>query len=195
MSMICCLRYVDDNEINRLLKEPKYIYEFVFGKPSPVKQRSFLSRLFTRKQKQESESESPEWVLSAEKIEADLDKAWHGIHFILTGTDWEVEEPWCYLVTGGETIGDVDVGYGPARALWAEDVRKFAESLEKIDTKKLRERFDPQKMMELDIYPTIWDRDPVEDDTLGYLIEYFHILRSFVKRAAEKGKGLIIYIC
>src|SRR5574339_1168659 len=34
----------------------------------------------------------------------DLDKAWQPLHFLLTGTAWEGEEPACYLVRGGEEL-------------------------------------------------------------------------------------------
>jgi len=185
---------VDDDEIERLLAEPKYIYEFLYGKQAAVRP-GFITRLIGRKVDESEESKAPEWVKEAERVEADLDKAWHGIHYLLTGTDWEGEEPWCYLVKGGEEIGDIDVGYGPARGVRQEQVRQFLEALDGINPENLRKRFDAEKMMELDIYPTIWDRDPQEDDTLGYLIEYFHILRSFVHRAVEREKGLIIYLC
>src|SRR5687768_15824950 len=30
--------------------------------------------------------------------ELDLDKAWHGLHFLFTGTEWEGDEPACFLV-------------------------------------------------------------------------------------------------
>lgn len=40
-----------------------------------------------------------------------LDKAWHGLHFLFTGTAWEGDPPLNFLVSGGREIGDVDVGY------------------------------------------------------------------------------------
>jgi hypothetical protein len=47
-------------------------------------------------------------------------------------------------------------------------------------------------MMKKDIYPTIWDADPEEDDALGYLIEYYGELKEFIRSAAEKGLGLVV---
>ncbi len=47
----------------------------------------------------------------------DIDKAWHGLHFIFTGSDWSGGFPEGFLVTCGKAVGDVDVGYGPARFL------------------------------------------------------------------------------
>ncbi len=49
-------------------------------------------------------------------------------------------------------------------------------------------------MMTKGIYPEIWDRDPKEDDTLGYLMEYVGILRGFLAQASSEGRGLVVYL-
>jgi len=43
----------------------------------------------------------------------DIDKAWHSIHFLLTGAAWEADG----LIFGGTEIGEDgdDWGYGPPR--------------------------------------------------------------------------------
>ena len=46
----------------------------------------------------------------------DLDKAWHCIHFMLTGSTYDVTQPLGGAVLGGDGVGD-DLGYGPARIL------------------------------------------------------------------------------
>ena len=46
----------------------------------------------------------------------DLDKAWHGIHFLLTGSAWETTPGAGESVLGGDPVGP-DRGYGPARLL------------------------------------------------------------------------------
>jgi hypothetical protein len=53
-------------------------------------------------------------LLEEEAGEVGLDKARHGIHFLLTGSAWDVQEPPCHSVRGGEEVGDVDVCYGGA---------------------------------------------------------------------------------
>jgi hypothetical protein len=125
--------------------------------------------------------------------EVDLDKAWHGIHFLLTRSAWEGPEPLCYLLQGGEDVGDVDVGYGPARALRARDVADFSAAVAKISSEEFRSRFDPDALKAAEIYPDIWDRDPAKDDALGYLTEYFELLQSVLADCAAEGKGLLIY--
>ncbi|MGE3908388.1 MAG: DUF1877 family protein, partial [Chloroflexota bacterium] len=46
----------------------------------------------------------------------ELEKNWHALHWLLTGSKWEGEPPLNFIVLGGAGIGDVDVGYGAARA-------------------------------------------------------------------------------
>lgn len=50
-------------------------------------------------------------------------------------------------------------------------------------------------MMRDDVYPNIWDRDPEEDDALGYLIEYFDRLKAFCARTSASGRGLVVRFC
>ena len=125
--------------------------------------------------------------------ELDIDKAWHGLHFLLTGTEWGGEPPLDFIASGGREVGDEDVGYGPARALTSAQVREIAAALEPITPEELATRFDPERMMKLDIYPGIWDRDP-EEDTLGYLLEYFAALTAFVRRGADADCGMLVYL-
>jgi hypothetical protein len=134
------------------------------------------------------------WQPTSGGEELDLDKSWHGIHFLLTGTAYEGEPPLDFIVRGGVEIDGADVGIGPARAMKSDDVRPVADAIERLPADELRERFDPERMLEEGIYPDIWDRDPAEDDTLGYLIEHYAELRAFVRRAADRDDGLIITI-
>ena len=53
----------------------------------------------------------------------DIDKAWHAIHFLLNGQTWEGTGALYDAVLGGHVLGEVDVGYGPARCLSASEVR------------------------------------------------------------------------
>jgi hypothetical protein len=164
MSMICSLRQAAEAEIDRLLADPEEIVDFL-----------------------EEETAEPDG-------EIDLDKAWHGIHFLLTGSTWEGDAPLGYLVAGGEEIGDEDVGYGPARVLRPAEVARFDAALAAISRDDFRRRFDPRVMMEQRIYPEIWDRHPDDDDAPGYLTEYFELLKAFVHTSTEKNKDLIIWL-
>jgi hypothetical protein len=121
-----------------------------------------------------------------------VDKAWHGIHYLLTRTAWEGRPPLNFLLAGGRALSSIDVGYGPARVLTAAEVREIAGALEGITDDWLRGRFDAADMMAKEIYPEIWDRDPSEDDSLGYCIEMFRHLQEYFALAAKRGLGVII---
>ncbi len=82
----------------------------------------------------------------------DADKAWHILHFLLTGTAWEGEAPLNFIVRGGQEIGEEDVGYGPARALLPAAVVTLDAALEALPTAALAERYDPAQMAALEIY-------------------------------------------
>ncbi|MEO7718046.1 MAG: YfbM family protein [Capsulimonas sp.] len=123
----------------------------------------------------------------------DLEKAWHGLHFLLTGSDWEGDLPYAYLLLGGAQIGKIDVGYGPARALRPQEVREFDVCLASVTTDFLTSHFDPNKMTELGIYPFAI-ASPAPDDDLRYLLLYFEDLKSFVSDAAAHGHGVVTYL-
>jgi len=124
----------------------------------------------------------------------DLDKAWHGIHYLFTGTAWNGELPLSALVVGGESLPDPDEewGYGPPRVLRSVDVAACNAALEVLSDDDLAARFDPADMTAKEIYPEIWDRDPQEDDALGYLMEYVDVLRNFIRRACANEEGLVV---
>jgi hypothetical protein len=122
----------------------------------------------------------------------DLDKAWHGIHFLLNGTADQGTPPLDFMVEGGLDVGSEHWGYCSPRAFQPEEVQAIASALEPLTEDQLRSRFDPEKMINLGIYPSIWDRNPEEDDTLSYCIEYFREMREFVADTARRGDGLVV---
>lgn len=121
----------------------------------------------------------------------ELDKSWHGLHYLLTGTAWEGEPPACFLVRGGSVILPDD-GEGATRLLSTTEVREFATFLASLPAGEIKARFVWETMMELQIYPTIWDRPAAEDDTRGWLLGYYAQLEHFVTGAAERGLSLLI---
>lgn len=125
---------------------------------------------------------------------ASLDKAWHGLHYLLTQTSWEGEAPLNALLAGGVPVGDEDAELGDARLLLPHEVARLHAALAPLDHAALRARFDPARMMELDIYPPIWTRDPAEDDSFGYCALHFDVLKRFVAEAAGQGMGVLIHV-
>ena len=126
----------------------------------------------------------------------DLDKAWQPLHFLLTGTAWEGEEPGCYLVRGGEELADDDeLGYSSIRVLTPDQVSRFDEFLRSLSHETLRQRFDHQKMVALEIYSKPRAREKASShDEVPPLLEVFDGLRSFVAVTATGGDGAIVYL-
>jgi hypothetical protein len=133
-------------------------------------------------------------LAEGEGAAVDLDKAWHGIHYLLTKTAWGGDAPLDFLAIGGESVGDEDVGYGPARAFRAAEVAAIAAAVRALSDDDLRARFDPADMAEQEVYPEIWSRAGSDDDPLGYLMMYLSELRSALDAIAARGHGMVITI-
>ncbi|HKP81146.1 MAG TPA: YfbM family protein [Pyrinomonadaceae bacterium] len=199
MGMVLALVALSDANIARLLQDPPLVWRAIApdepeayekARTEKVKQ-TLWSKLFRRTQPMTT---VPDLEMSGvEGLNTDLDKAWHGIHYLLTGTAWEGDYPRNFLVKGGTEVGDIDVGYGTARVLTAAQTREVLDALNGVSDEDLEARFDPQDMVAKEIYPEIWDRDPEEDDTFGYLTEYFQVLRGFLSQTVDEGLGLVVY--
>ena len=118
-----------------------------------------------------------------------VEKTWHGIHFLLNGTVAGGSGPLANVVFGRTPVGDDDeMGYGPAMATDAADVPAIAAALAAVTDDQLRQRFDADAMA--DIYPNIWD----EDDALDWLMDYVAPLRAFYDDAAGRGQAVISWL-
>src|SRR5438270_363103 len=81
-------------------------------------------------------------ILQPGRPGCDLHKAWHAIHYVLTGTADGGTEPSCLLLIGGTELGEDD-GYGPPRLLSPDQVRAFDAALRPFDAPgALGARFD-----------------------------------------------------
>jgi hypothetical protein len=121
----------------------------------------------------------------------DIDKAWHGIHFLLTGSAWEGDPPLNFLVAGGKEIGE-DPGYGPARGFSVAEVKEIAKALSSVTVETLRSRYNPRQMQQMEIYPDIWKREG--EKGLNYLLGYFEDMKNFVIGGAEQGEALVVFL-
>ena len=121
----------------------------------------------------------------------DIDKAWHGIHYLLARDAWGGTLPLANVVLGGTEIGD-DVGYGPAKYLTADEVKAAADALMEITPDVLRSIYVASALSNNEIYPEIWD-DPA-DDAVGYLASWYETLRDYYIEAAAKGSAMLKYL-
>jgi hypothetical protein len=166
MSMIGNVRLSTDAEIQSLLDDPESITEYLYP---------------------EDETQmDPEDLL-------DIDKSWHAIHMLLCGDPWEGEAPLAFIVAGGRPVGDVDLGYGPARVFGSTEVADIAEALAAVSTADLKARFSAAAFMEEQIYPQIWN-EPESECLDGYILPQFERLKAFLTQGARTGRALVVYL-
>jgi hypothetical protein len=121
----------------------------------------------------------------------DIDKAWHGIDFLLRQIAEEQDAPLAAAVAGGTDLGE-DLGYGPPRALSAQEVQAIAAALALVTPDQLKQAYDPEAMGAACIYPDIWERDGAE--ALDYLLHYFPAVVAFYQAAAGRGDGALLWL-
>jgi len=201
MGMTCTLYRVTEADIERFVDDPDAFAAFrdaddATGPPVRVVRPKGLLGFVLRFlpitiTEVDPDAPPPSQALDPERS-TDIDKGWHGLHFLFTGTADEGDEPGCYLVRGGEDVDDE----GQARALRPKQVRRFAEFLSGLTAAELERRYDPARMTQLDVYPrAIWQRPASNGDApLPWLLESFTELNGFVSRAATAGDGLIVLV-
>jgi len=72
------------------------------------------------------------------EVQADLDKNWHTIHYLLTGEPEPDSSALGSAILGGEEVGE-DLGYGPARLITPEKVAEISTALGGVN---LSEKYD-----------------------------------------------------
>ena len=118
-----------------------------------------------------------------------LEKAWHGLHFLLTGSAGESGAPLGFLLEGGQEVGEDD-GYGAPRLFQPGEVQQINAALAPISDDELWGRFDSELMEAESIYPGIWDEE--EEELRDEYLTYFHELKKVVAQAGEGGMGLLV---
>ncbi len=204
MSITCTLYRATEDEIDRLIEDPATVGSFLdpdsaFALPVKTVRLKGLAGVILRlfpititEVDSEAAERAREPVMDNPDRSIDIDKGWHGLHFLFTGTVDEGEEPACYLVRGGEDLDDE----GQARALRPKQVRRFAEYLSALTPAELTRRYDPERMTNLEIYPdAIWMRPSSPDDSpLQWLLGCFSDVQRFTHRAAAANDGVIVNI-
>ncbi len=120
-----------------------------------------------------------------------LDKSWQGLHYLMTGSAEQPKGVLGQAILGGREVGE-DLGYGPARVLTPENVKKIAVALAQVTQASLAARYDPATMERLKIYPPIWTREGTEG--LRFLQNYLPALKAFYQRAADSGSEVVLLL-
>ena len=121
-----------------------------------------------------------------------LEKAWHGLHYLLSGEAWESTGPLAFIAAGGHEIGGSDGGNGPARSFTPDETKQINSALSAVTDDQLWSRFDADAMTSQGIYPEIWDEP--EDELKDEYTMYFREVKQLIADAASHGHGLVIML-
>jgi hypothetical protein len=122
----------------------------------------------------------------------DMDKAWEGVLFLLTGAGLRKNTHPLSKVFFSERVvnENLDMGYGPPEYLLPEEVKALYTEISGLTPAALEERFDAEKMIALHIYPGIWQ----EEGVVYYLLAFFGELQALFAKAAEQDEVIVTVI-
>jgi hypothetical protein len=163
MGVACFFSAIDFEKISQFKKDPGLIPEYLFP---------------------DNDEEPPN--------STDVDKAFHCIHFILTGKSEGGDEPLSLVIFGGEEVGE-DIGYGPVKILLPEQVKAISKSLNEFGVNEFKVRYQPELLEKEQIYPEgLWMPD--DQNIIEYVLGNFEKLVSFYNEAAKRGDGALLYL-
>ena len=128
----------------------------------------------------------------------DIDKAWGGILYLLTGKAFASGSPEDKVDSLNRIFfsaqffdEDMDVGYGPAHCLTPEQVAGIQRKIASLTEADLKAHYNPEAMCEEEeLYPSLdWNEEDFE-----YLYSHFQALQSFFATAASRGEAMITFL-
>jgi hypothetical protein len=189
--MVWSARAIDPSQIDALKSNQELLESTLFGEQPPILTEHLKKNGQVNLADPQVKEQLTAWLAAhkANDTSVDLDKAWHGIHYLLTGSAEPNDTIASKVIFGGESIGR-DAGYGPAQLLKPDEVKAIAQLLDATPPEVLQKRFKPEEMTRAKVYPSvIWVRDG--DEALKYLLDNYKNLVAFYKRAAERGQAVI----
>ena len=197
--MILRFRKAFDDEIDDLLETPEDLEWFLWGEEpdEPFEGSSLLSNilnlLVNERYKRKSLHEKP-WKKPALSDECDIDKAWQAIHYILTETVNSGYYPRSFLLLGGDQIGTIDLGYGPARAFKSDQVKEIYDMLISFNTKRARKFLNLEGLTSYSIY--VYNNlkpEQMDEDEKTHIFSHFERMKHFIETLSDENAGMIIY--
>lgn len=124
-----------------------------------------------------------------DNIDYALGQAWHGVHWLLTGSADPTSGP-----ASDAVYADMDREYADelTRLVTAPEVVAVADLLARTSTDDLRARFDPAAMEAAELYPVgLWTEPRIFETFLAPAIDG---LRDFYAAAAAAKQAVVQYI-
>lgn len=160
MGMVWIMTTASDQDVASLRADPSSVYDFTNSEEAFTAQRTL-----------------------------DLDKQWHAVHFMLTGSAGVTDDPMSLILGSFEEIGP-DHGYGPAWLIPNAFLVKFSAALSATNDDELKARYDPTLMVREQVYIAEALQEEGEEG-LGFLMEDIARIREFTAKAAADGVNAI----
>lgn len=126
-------------------------------------------------------------TLIADGEPLDLGKAWHAIHFLLSGSAWGGSPPLYDAVLGGTPLGD-PTSYEPVRFVSPAEVQAVAAALPTPE--ELTPRFTHKALRQAEVYPDAqWDE---ADALTAFVLPAYDRLVQLFTDAAAAGDAVLI---
>jgi len=126
-----------------------------------------------------------------------LDKDWHAVHYVLTGTANGGEPPLSWAVFGRHVLRDVDLGYGPPMYSQPDEVDLIAGRLVVTVFDDLRDRFDIPNMAGLNLYG-YHGREAVNAEAAeaewARLVDILYDLETFYENCATADLAVVSWL-
>jgi hypothetical protein len=120
----------------------------------------------------------------------DLDKSWHILHTLISGSPDTGDTPEAAFL-GGEELGPCG-GYGPVRVLSPEQVTQYADVLKPLDVETLKRRVDLDELRQQGV---TFAQTEFDLEVVSFEIEdHFPALHKFVQATAKKKRGLLLIL-
>jgi len=215
MGLALCLRRVDAADLQRLLERPAEVEDFLLGVTFPAAEPLPATPPISSKSTEYVQAlladfsipgeppleikPSNSFTVSVERQRAwdlgeeiDVDKDWHVIHFLLTGSAQACDRPEGSLLADDRPIGVGDVGVGRPWALLPDEIARFAQAISDFRYADMTDRFDIGEMLRQDVYSA----GAVENESwcLDSLWKRIGTLRDFVTTASRNGQGVILFM-
>lgn len=120
----------------------------------------------------------------------EIEKSWHGLHFILNGDPWKGTGALSHVVLGGTEVGE-DAGYGRPRYVNPFQVVQVSTALERISDEDFEARVQNANFAGKGIYCY---EDSVCEDDVEELLFYFNEVKKFFREVANRGNGVLVGI-
>jgi hypothetical protein len=204
------MQSLPDEQISLLLKKPGLIWKYTGTDDSLIceTQRyksptvgSFIGQLIKNNPISGLLKKSSEIAASAIALQPDeendccnLETAWHAIHYMLTNSVYDGDFPMNFLLSGGDEVGNIDVGFGPARVMRSPLVKEIYSYLSCLPTDVFMASYNADNLTKDKIYPEIWYRFYAEDENRAYVSEKYETMKETVDKAVRNNQGILLWI-